>query len=436
MRMSEAEKRAFILGVVSRNMPVIKSADSDGIIDYIYDTIDARLGLRQYVEEVFGSIFDFCKYVKDNVNWHVALSLNGADGVNDIVSSSIFNFTSKIKDSLGIDDEYGDSLFTTDTDGVTLLSYTGSSDYVKIPDNIKRVSSGAFSGVKYTIRSIDFNNVEFISGGAFLGYPTLTSVSFSGTQRCEIGAECFKDCVQLNCEIPDNIYKFGDRCFKGCSSLTGCLDLMSSVWRLNYIGNRAFAGTGFDTVKIPYLFGQTWDAAFADMPQLSTVELDSWVYELPVEIFSNDWNLQSKGFCTDIVNYGARCFENCGLTGTVSIVNNEGYRVNIGDYAFSGCNYIDTLYIDGCVLNVGAYAFRNCSGVIKLTLGEGIESLGSYCFSGNSKLSYVKIPSTVTGLNDGIFSSCDKLTTIEAPLHLREFEDVLTDGNNASVIYY
>lgn len=98
-------------------------------------------------------------------------------------------------------------------DGV-LLRYQGSDTEVKVPENVHRISSHAFTGSK--IRSV-----------------TLSKGVYS------IDAYAFADCVGLEeIALPEGLITIGDGAFRGCKSLKTCKTPLS----LSYIGQYAFNG--------------------------------------------------------------------------------------------------------------------------------------------------------------------------------------------------
>ncbi|MBR1655582.1 MAG: leucine-rich repeat domain-containing protein [Prevotella sp.] len=54
----------------------------------------------------------------------------------------------------------------------------------------------------------------------------------------------------------------------------------------------------------------------------------------------------------------------------------------IGDYAFSGCSGLTSVYILDSVKTIGNYTFQNCSGLTSVTIGNSVTNLGDYAFAG------------------------------------------------------
>ena len=430
--MSEAEKKAFILGMVSRNMPVIKGGDGNGIIDYVSDIVEVRLGLRQLIEEHFGSIFNFTKYMQDSVWTRYAIPMLGNDGLTETVDGSLFSFTGFVNDGITGYTEEENSPFVV-VNGV-LQSYTGSNVDITVPDYVETISTNAFDSIRSSLHTLNLANVSYVEESAFRGCSSLTSLKFSGTQRVELGDYAFAECTQLASEMPKNIYKFGNKCFFGCENLTGVLDLQSSTWRINYIGESAFSATGYTEVSVPYMMGE-WTAAFKDMKQLENAVLDERIYELSTECFSGCTKLTVPTFCGGITKYGVSCCSNTSLFGSMSIYHKDELDVIVKPYAFYGCVQLTNLHLQD-VIYVEDYAFSECSRLTTLTMSNKVRFLGDYCFSNNVALTTVKIPTSMHTIGDGVFSGCGALQTIEVPANLSNYEEQLKDGNNANIIYY
>lgn len=136
------------------------------------------------------------------------------------------------------------------------------------------------------------------------------------------------------------------------SNLTGALTIPSSV---------TYGGNAYTVIGI-------YDNAFEDCRGMTSVTIPNTVYYI-----------------------GEGAFRDCvGLTGTLTILANDTYFIQIGDYAFSGCHGLTSLIIaDDAVNDIGEGAFNYC------------ESLDN-----------VKIPGSVTHMEADSFQGCFDLTTV------------------------
>ena len=107
--------------------------------------------------------------------------------------------------------------------------------------------------------------------------------------------------------------------------------------------------------------------------------------------------------------------------GTVFIpkyVSDEGvvyYVMDIGNYAFSGCYNLTSVYIGENVQVIGHRAFYGCEGLTSVTIPNSVTSIECSVFAGCSGLTSVTIPNSVTSIGDDAFHGCFSLTSVTIP---------------------
>ncbi|MCQ2417730.1 MAG: leucine-rich repeat protein [Oscillospiraceae bacterium] len=111
--------------------------------------------------------------------------------------------------------------------------------------------------------------------------------------------------------------------------------------------------------------------------------------------------------------------------------------LGIGDGAFSGYDFIQSVYIPNTVTYIGNYAFQYCTGLRSVTIPSSVRTLGQYVFEasgvdnlvfengitdignyscyGMEYLEKIIIPSTCTRIGDYAFGQCEWLETICIP---------------------
>jgi len=100
---------------------------------------------------------------------------------------------------------------------------------------------------------------------------------------------------------------------------------------------------------------------------------------------------------------GDFAFTDCDALETIAI---PASVVRIGDYAFSGCDSLKDIEFEGTNLkDIGEDAFENCS-LSSLVLPEGVENVKMYSFCGNENLVTITLPSTIKTIEDGAFDEC------------------------------
>ncbi len=108
--------------------------------------------------------------------------------------------------------------------------------------------------------------------------------------------------------------------------------------------------------------------------------------------------------------------------------------LEIGNFAFYGCESLKDVIIPDSVTGIGYGAFCGCESLTSITIPDGVISIGEYAFYVCSSLTSVTIPDSVTGIGIGAFSGCSSLTSVTIPDSVTSIEkgafaycDSLTD---------
>ena len=86
----------------------------------------------------------------------------------------------------------------------------------------------------------------------------------------------------------------------------------------------------------------------------------------------------------------------------------------LGDYAFYGCEYIQSLDIPNSVLSIGDGAFEWCRNLTSVKIPNGLTRIGNYTFH-SCGISSVSIPESVTSIGDSAFLECNQITSVSIP---------------------
>lgn len=97
--------------------------------------------------------------------------------------------------------------------------------------------------------------------------------------------------------------------------------------------------------------------------------------------------------------------------------------IDIGDWAFSGNNYLKSISLPSTITYIGQYAFANCISLESVNLPEGLYSISYNAFMGSS-LKEVVLPQSLSTLSGNAFADCLALTAITSkhaiPLNISE----------------
>lgn len=113
-------------------------------------------------------------------------------------------------------------------------------------------------------------------------------------------------------------------------------------------------------------------------------------------------------------------------TGTENDITVPLGITEIGKDAFSGNNYLQTVYIPDEVTTIDYAAFENCKNLQKVVIGDGVKEIGSSAFSGCQSLTEINIPRYTETIGSGTFAACPNLSTIDVNPKNRYF--ICLDG--------
>lgn len=269
------------------------------------------------------------------------------------------------------------------THGETSGSYEGE---ITIPETVM------YEGKTYTVTAIGDN--------AFSECNSLTKVNIPETVT-RIESEAFNICGSLaSINIPDGVTYIGHGAFGRCNSLTS-IKLPNSLkgiedWTF-------FACETLSSVLIPESAEYIGYGAFEGCPSLVSIIIPKSVNSID-NAFGRCNSLSEIHVDEDnpsYSSYGGVLLDKSGKTLICVPAGSQGHFnipetvIEIGSFAFFGCNQIKSVNIPESVTFIGNRAFQEC-GIISL-----------------------EIPNSVTHINDAFFS-CEDLTSITLPDKLAE----------------
>ena len=229
-------------------------------------------------------------------------------------------------------------------DEPTVRSYTKNILKVEMPDTIKELGYGAFSG---NARAFYFSSLERVE----------LSKSLS-----KIEEEAFGGCENLNdIEIPDNIVEIGYRAFSGCTNL--------------------------QQINLPE--GLKKIGSFSDCTNLQQINLPEGLEEIADSAFRGCRALESITIPENVKKIGQYCFEDCT---SLQQINLPDGLEKIGYRAFTGASNLSEIIIPESVKTIDEYAFDEWSSkqTIKCKATKAGDNWNKYwnCnYSGRTKIS-------------------------------------------------
>lgn len=270
-----------------------------------------------------------------------------------------------------------------------------------IPNNIKRINTGAFKGC-WRLESITIpDGVETILQEAFYGCSGLKYITIPSSVTY-LWNKAFYNCTNakefvLESETPPSM--FGSEVFKNST----CPIYVPTDGAVEAYKN-----------KLKYEYDDK------ERVQKMPIEVDGIRYRLNGD---DTYTVIAKNYYGDIaipatanghtvIAIGGSAFSGCSDLTSVIISNDVK---SIGDAAFSGCTGLTSIDIPSSVTSIGNSAFGGCSGLTSVTISNGVKTIGGSAFNNCSGLKSITIPNSVTTIGKSAFDGCTSLTSISLP---------------------
>ena len=206
--------------------------------------------------------------------------------------------------------------------------YRNSITEYRVPDGIREIREGIFSG-SYTLKRVILpEGLRSVGKSAFSGCANLEEVLLPDSLTV-IGDYAFSGCMALKkITLPDGLTVIGESAFSGCKALKEII-LPDS---LTVIGDYAFSScTALEGLVLPDRLAEIGEHAFWSCSSLTEVNIPSGVNKI-----------------------GRGAFRDC--TGLARVTIAEGVTA-IGSWAFSGCDALESVTVPGSVSEIGMMAF-------------------------------------------------------------------------------
>ena len=403
-------------------------------------------------------------------------SITIPDGVTSICESTFSGCTSlksiTFPDSLSSIDAYA-------FNGCTYLKN------ITIPDNVITIHSSAFSGCRnIAMATLPAHIIDYIPQNSLK-----TIVITSGDS---IEDSAFYGCSSLeSITIPDSVTSIGDFAFYGCSSLEsihvnegnttyhsegnclietqsktlilGCKSsIIPSNGSVTSIGNNAFNGCiSLKSITIPSSVVSIGSWAFFNCVSIKEILIADSVEYIGADAFYNCCLLEEVVVPENVEEIGESAFFGCDSLESITLpfigtsddiedetlfsyifgvssywvpetlknvtITNESFVI---DNAFSGCEYIKSITINGNAKIIGNSAFSGCYALKNVTIPDSVESIGLHAFY--DCISLVKIGITIdsnlTTIGAEAFKSCYSLTNVTLPTGLTSIGQAAFSG--------
>lgn len=308
------------------------------------------------------------------------------------------------------------------------------SDYiVKVKGMLHSINSGSRNSGAY-IRPANATTVDnpFIVG---FSLPTDSPVR-------AIGRYSFSKCPNLKNINTQNLprtrgTKKGLRRDTGKETRLQKLSAVMTEHEVEY-GEYCFADSGIESMAgLPRGMTSITNGLFADDVGLaSLVDIPPMIVDIYDSAFENTGIMNLYGYPLGVRYISNYCFAGCYWLNDISDLG-DSYVTDIGDYSFSSCTNLGSLYrlpptltsigngafmnsglqsldyMPLSVRNIGLASFAYCPNLTNIDgLGSGVSNIPQQAFMACTSMVHVTIPLSVTNIGDYAFSYCSALTNI------------------------
>ena len=359
---------------------------------------------------------------------------------------------------------------------------------VSIPNSVNKIEQSAFNECRNLVNVKTGDGVVYLGDGSFMGCEQLTMLTL-GNSVSEICEVAFYNCGSLtSVTIPESTIYIGKEAFFG-TSITAATFENKQGWQVLTAGGNKDVENLEDTahaatlLKNSILMNGYSDYEWEKQTLKYTLSSDKTYYTVsnngtgcrseivipstyngkPVKVlaksaFYNCSNLTKITIPASVTSIGNYAFEGCNKLETIKYtgdiaswcgingcnylylskvyIDNQKLQemttiiipdsvTSIGSYAFSGCSKLTSIAIPDSVTSIGYSAFSGCSSLTSITIPDSVTSIGYSAFYGCSSLTSITIPNSVTSIGSEAFYDCSSLTSITIP------DSVTSIGNSA-----
>lgn len=286
-------------------------------------------------------------------------------------------------------------------DGV-LIKYIGEDTHITLPDYVKSIGGGAFTGSSQGGIVIP-STVTSIGGGAFLE-SNLSAIEIPDTVTY-IGDYAFLSCYNLETvHFNQENTSLGQAVFAG----TPWLRQLTEEFTVSEDGVLLHYGGSNEELVIPDNITAIGGGAF-EGSTVKKILIPDTVTSIEAFAFQNATELTSVNLPSHLTTIEMGLFKGCSSLESITIPPSV---TEIGEGAFQGCISLNGMLLPPSVEQIGVSAFHECSGLQFVVLGDGLRRIPNHTFAGLENLESVLIGNAVTSIGDGAFAGCNNLVSV------------------------
>ena len=186
-------------------------------------------------------------------------------------------------------------------------------------------------------------------------------------------------------------------------------------YTVTHIAEKVFSGFTLKSVSIPDSITNIGSEAFYECTNISKVyitDIDAWCEIDFFDAYANPLYNEANLYLNDKL---------------VTEVKPSSNVSTINDFAFYGCQSLESVVIPESVTSIGWSAFCYCSTITSVVIPDGVRKISNYAFYDCNLLTVMVIPKSVTSINGSAFSGCTSLKNISVSAINPNYKDI--DGN-------
>ncbi len=167
------------------------------------------------------------------------------------------------------------------------------------------------------------------------------------------------------------------------------------VYNVTSIGDSAFMWCNPTFIELPYSVTKIGDAAFSHCDAFA------------ISVDSGNKTYDSRNNCNAIIETAT----NTLIVGTHNTIIPNSVT-GIGNYAFCGCDSLETVKIPNSVTTIETRAFSDCWRLTSVIIGNSVGWIGDWAFYSCYSLETIEIPNSVMAIGSDAFNNCKNLTSV------------------------
>lgn len=112
------------------------------------------------------------------------------------------------------------------------------------------------------------------------------------------------------------------------------------------------------------------------------------------------------------------------------------FLTSIGDGAFGGCKFLQSISLPAALTHIGVWAFSDCTSLQFIYFPAAFTSIGDGAFRNCASLQSVELLASLTSIGDDAFGECSSLEKIIVPKNSVERFKKMLPADLGENLYY